>query len=111
MAMNHYRIHTPVAGHSELIGAVAFVNGTAECDAEPTAAPLAYFRAQGYPIEVRDEHGDYTPEVFDPAPPVDARAAYIAELEARNAALEAELEALTAPDPAAKAKTTKEATA
>lgn len=94
--MKRYRIHTPVPGHTEVIGTVAFANGVAECEAEPTAAPLMYFRAQGYAIEELDEDGEWVPE----NPPVRKRQApadRMAELEAENAALRAELEASKKP--------------
>lgn len=90
--MKRYRIHTPVPGHTEVIGTVAFAQGVAEVEAEQLAAPLVYFRAQGYTIEELDEDGEWVPEA--PLPPRKKGVERAAELEAENEALRAELEAL-----------------
>lgn len=89
--MKRYRIHTPVPGHTEVIGTVAFAQGVAEVEAEQLAAPLVYFRAQGYTIEELDEDGEWVPEA--PLPP---RKRGGVDLAAENEALRAELEELKA---------------
>jgi len=92
--MKRYRIHTPVPGHTEVIGTVAFAQGVAEVEAEQLAAPLMYFRAQGYTIEELDEDGRWVPEA--PLPPrrkgIDAAILVQQENEALRARV-AELEA------------------
>lgn len=105
--MKRYRITTPEQGHTEVIGTISFVQGVAECDADPDAAALKYFRAQGYGLFVQDEAGEWVPE---PAPDAETAKAE------RIAALEAELEALRTADdneapaePAKPAKATKAA--
>lgn len=105
--MKRYKITTPEPGHTEIIGTIAFMQGVAECDADPDAAALKYFRAQGYGLFVKDEDGEWVPE---PAPDAEVVKAE------RIAALEAELEALRSADdneepapPAKPAKATKAA--
>ena len=93
--MKRYRIHTPVPGHTEVIGTVAFAKGVAEVEAEQTAAPLMYFRAQGYTIEELDEDGEWVPEA--PLPPRKKGLDPVAVLQAENDALRARLEELDAP--------------
>jgi hypothetical protein len=90
--VQNYRITTPVPGHTEVIGTVAFAQGVAFAEAEPDAPPLQYFRAQGYTIEVRD--GDeWVPET----PPERRRRAPVdvaAQLAEENEALRARIAAL-----------------
>lgn len=82
-----YRITTPEPGWNGKVGTVVFANGVAECDADPDAAPLHYFRGQGYGVEELDD--------ADQARPSDT--ARIAELEAELAALRAAAAAPAAP--------------
>jgi len=98
--MKRYRILTPVPNHTEVIGTVAFSQGVAECEAEQLAAPLMYFRAQGYTILEQDEAGEWVPE--GPLPPRSKGVDPVAALQAENEALRAQLAALAGPAPAAK---------
>ena len=107
--MKRYRITTPEAGHTEVIGTVSFVGGVAECDADPDAAPLKYFRAQGYGVSVQDDAGEWVPE---PAPDEAAtRAEKIAAMEAELAALKADEKPDEKPDEKAPAESVKPAKA
>lgn len=92
--MKRYRIHTPVPGHTEVIGTVAFAQGVAEVEAEQMAPPMVYFRAQGYTILEQDEDGQWVPEA--PLPPRRKGPDQTAVLQAENEALKARLAALEA---------------
>lgn len=96
--MKRYRIHTPVAGHTEVIGTVAFAQGVAEVEAEQLAPPMVYFRAQGYTIEERNEAGEWVPEA--PLPPRRKGPDAAAVLQAENDALKARLAELEAAESA-----------
>ena len=92
--MRRYRITTPVPGHTEVIGTVAFAGGVAVVDAAPDAAPLYYFRSQGYGVEdITDEPAAARPAATEPAGDVDALRAQLARLlelarPARNASVD-----------------------
>lgn len=105
--MKRYKITTPEPGHTEVIGMIGFVQGVAECDADPDAAALKYFRAQGYGLSVLGEGGEWVPE---PAPNAEAaKAERIAALEAELAALRPADDNETPAVPAKPAKATKAA--
>lgn len=82
--MRRYRITTPEPGWTGTVGAVAFANGVADCEADSDAAALAYFHAQGYGVEPLDGGEAYRPP--------GARTVHddIADLEAKLAELRAQ---------------------
>lgn len=53
--MAAFTVRTPVAGSTDKIGAVQFVDGTAQVDDEVHAAELRYFRQAGYGVEAHEE--------------------------------------------------------
>lgn len=94
--MQRYKITTPVAGHTEQIGTVTFVNGVAYAEADADTAALAYFRQQGYGLFVKDEDtGEWVSEQARTAQNI--RAERIASLEAELERLHAEHEAEQKP--------------
>jgi hypothetical protein len=93
--MTTFRVTAPVPGYTGDVGAISFVKGRAFVSDEDNGAALLYFRSQGYLVEdVADLPAAETAGLGD--------GARVAELEAENAELKAQL---TAATPSAPAKT------
>ncbi|TDB86278.1 hypothetical protein E1264_18460 [Actinomadura sp. KC216] len=66
--MAKYKVTTPAAGHTGLVGKVHFVDGAAEVDGDANPAELAYFRAQGYGVEEVSPRPDAPAEATETGP-------------------------------------------